>query len=474
MRFKLKTLTTSVAVGLLCVSMSIKADVRDVFDRYTSSSPGAYTNSDGSRTFYGGSFRAQIDQNPVQLLGFSAPKISAGCGGIDMYAGSFSLVSGDEVVQMLRGVAQGVPAYFFQLALSNICSKCENLMAAINEQIRELNKWGRLSCEEAGNAILNSDALAPMVNSMRQSEIPALNAEDGLIDSWATSLKELDWGPGNDNEFNTPNTRLEEFSLGNLLAHLVKEMTVSGYRFIPMGSNEETNKVLVVEYLTSLLGKTQIHVMENGKSKADSVPSTITVKDLFPMEGDLDAIKLVRCSGSGATVADKCETMTNPQTYAAGSVKYETMVGLIPKMQKIISNDDAGDLGIIQRLREKIPFEAKHTKLMLLARYNFVGIAVSKRTISDIRLNYVYHDIKASILYDYNREMLNMLSALAAVAKRTKGEVDNAMVEAMTIEYRAQFRDAINELDAELEKAQANALAIEQAEAAKGEKPIKT
>ena len=67
-----------------------------------------------------------------------------------------------------------------------------------------------------------------------------------------------------------------------------------------------------------------------------------------------------------------------------------------------------------------------------------------------------------------------MLSALAAVAKRTKGEVDNAMVEAMTIEYRAQFRDAINELDAELEKAQANALAIEQAEAAKGEKPIKT
>jgi len=150
------------------------------------------------------------------------------------------------------------------------------------------------------------------------------------------------------------------------------------------------------------------------------------------------------------------------------------MVGLIPKMQKIISNDDAGDLGIIQRLREKIPFEAKHTKLMLLARYNFVGIAVSKRTISDIRLNYVYHDIKASILYDYNREMLNMLSALAAVAKRTKGEVDNAMVEAMTIEYRAQFRDAINELDAELEKAQANALAIEQAEAAKGEKPIKT
>lgn len=69
MRFKLKTLTTGVAVGLLCVSMSVKADVRDVFDRYTSSSPGVYTNSDGSRTFYGGTFRGQIDQKPSAIIG---------------------------------------------------------------------------------------------------------------------------------------------------------------------------------------------------------------------------------------------------------------------------------------------------------------------------------------------------------------------------------------------------------------------
>lgn len=476
MIFKLKSLATGVAVSLLCASMSVNADVRDVFDRYTSSSAGAYTNSDGSRTFYGGSFKAQIDQNPVQLAGFSAPKISAGCGGIDMYAGSFSIVSGDEVVQMLRGVAQGVPAYFFQLALSNICSKCENLMAAINEKISELNKWGRLSCEEAGDTLLESDALAPMVNSMRRSEIPALNAEDGLIDSWATSLKKQEWGPGNDSEFNSPDSRLEDFAQGNLLAHLVKEMTVSGYRFIPLlgSGNEEANKKLVVEYLTSLLGKTQIHAMVDGKSKADSIPSTITVKDLFPMAGELDAIKLVRCTGSGASVADTCETMSQPQTYAAGSTKFETTVGLIPKMQKIIYNDDNSDLGIIQRLQQKIDFDPKHIKLMLLARYNFVGIAVANRSVADIRLDYVYYDVKSSVLYDYNREMLNMLSALAAVAKRTPKKVDDVMVKEMATEYRAQFRDAVNELDAQLKKAQENAIGVEQAEAARGEKPIKT
>lgn len=389
-----------------------------------------------------------------------------------MYAGSFSLVSGDEVVQMLRGVAQGVPAYFFQLALSNICSKCENLMAAINEQIGELNQWGRLNCEQAGDAILNATNLSSMFNNKRKSEIPNKAADDGTIDSFISSFKKQNWGVPN--EYNLPETKLDEFSLGNLLAHLVKEMTVGNYRFIPMGSNEDASKVLVVEYLTSLLGKTQIHVMENGKSKADGIPSTITVKDLFPMQGELDAIKLVRCSGSGSNVVDRCKTMTTPQTYAEGTSKFNETVGLVSKMQKIISNEDPGDLGIIERLREKSGFEAKHVKLMTLARYNFVGIAVSKKIISDTRLNYVYLDIKQNILYDYNREMLNLLSALEAVAKRTKGEVDDDMVKAMTLEYREQFRAAINELEAEAEKLSESVLAIEQAEAARGEQPIKT
>ncbi|MCI2286042.1 conjugal transfer protein TraH [Colwellia sp. MSW7] len=75
--------------------------------------------------------------------------MKSGCNGIDMFAGSFGLVSGDELVQVARGAAQGASLYFFNLAMSSVCPSCKEVMDNISKKIEQLNQWGRNSCENA-------------------------------------------------------------------------------------------------------------------------------------------------------------------------------------------------------------------------------------------------------------------------------------------------------------------------------------
>jgi conjugative transfer pilus assembly protein TraH len=93
-----------------------------------------------------------------------APSISAGCGGIDIIGGSLSMISADMFVDYLRAIASNAAGYAFQLALSSMCSKCENIMAKLQEITQMLNQGAKSSCEwaqylvegensERGNAI---------------------------------------------------------------------------------------------------------------------------------------------------------------------------------------------------------------------------------------------------------------------------------------------------------------------------------
>jgi hypothetical protein len=43
----------------------------------------------------------------TNLVNVSFPKASVGCNGIDIFLGSFSMINGDQLVQIGRGIAQG-------------------------------------------------------------------------------------------------------------------------------------------------------------------------------------------------------------------------------------------------------------------------------------------------------------------------------------------------------------------------------
>jgi conjugative transfer pilus assembly protein TraH len=68
----------------------------------------------------GGSLVARnriVNVNPISLV---PPSFEAGCGGIDLFGGSFSFVNAAQFTNLLRGIASNAAGYAFQLALTTM------------------------------------------------------------------------------------------------------------------------------------------------------------------------------------------------------------------------------------------------------------------------------------------------------------------------------------------------------------------
>ena len=169
-------------------------DPKSIFNSYSQGASGSYNTSQG-RYWHGGSFTGRIQQTGVDVLRFSPPSMKAGCNGIDIFAGSFGMVSGDELVQVARGAAQGASLYFFNLAMSSVCSSCKEVMDNISKKIEQLNQWGRNSCENAIKFADDTVDASAKIQSWSSSAGMALEAKAGNIDSWFDNNLG-DWGTG--------------------------------------------------------------------------------------------------------------------------------------------------------------------------------------------------------------------------------------------------------------------------------------
>lgn len=86
--------------------------------------------------------------NP-SLATFTPPSWRGGCGGIDLYAGSFSFISADEFTQLLRSIAANASGYAFELAMNAMCPSCMQEMQRLSNIVRELSQNLTDSCQAA-------------------------------------------------------------------------------------------------------------------------------------------------------------------------------------------------------------------------------------------------------------------------------------------------------------------------------------
>lgn len=111
--------------------------------------PGVYeTQSARYATFGGLSYRAPITQ-PFRLLSLQTPRFSAGCGGIDLYAGGFSVMNADQFVDALRAIGQNAASLAFMLAIQIVSPQLSGVMEDIQSWANEYLTLGNNSCEAA-------------------------------------------------------------------------------------------------------------------------------------------------------------------------------------------------------------------------------------------------------------------------------------------------------------------------------------
>ncbi|MBW3512096.1 conjugal transfer protein TraH [Janthinobacterium sp. NKUCC06_STL] len=81
--------------------------------------PGAFRGQ-VYNTFSGGGMMLRAPNKTYQLMAIDYPTAKAGCGGIDIFGGSFSFISAAEFKNMLKNITAALPGVAFQLALESV------------------------------------------------------------------------------------------------------------------------------------------------------------------------------------------------------------------------------------------------------------------------------------------------------------------------------------------------------------------
>lgn len=118
------TLACILAACLALSATPASADVNSELNRFwndlgaTSTFTGPTTFQGQAAGYYtGGSLRVRSGTRTAQLGSIQLPSVEAGCGGIDIFSGSLSLISKNELVQLSKAIAANAVGYAFDLAL---------------------------------------------------------------------------------------------------------------------------------------------------------------------------------------------------------------------------------------------------------------------------------------------------------------------------------------------------------------------
>ena len=143
----------SASLILTAVPFNVQADVAAGMDAmWTSTAPelGAVNNN------YGGSLGGISMRSPVRsfnILAYDPPRFSAGCGGIDAYFGSFSMISVDNMRNIFRSIMSNATGYALKIALDNMCPSCQNIMSGLQDMTSKINSSAKNTCQIASTMI---------------------------------------------------------------------------------------------------------------------------------------------------------------------------------------------------------------------------------------------------------------------------------------------------------------------------------
>lgn len=194
-------LSARLLVLLACLNLAaapavagVEAEMNNFFN-----SGGAAANVTGPTAYQGqaagyysgGSIWARFPQKTVNPVNIQLPSARGGCGGIDLFGGSFSFINADEFVAMLKATANNAIGFAFQLAIDSISAEIGGVMKDMAHRVQALNQFNMNSCELAQQAVGN---IWPKMAGASSTICQTLGAQTGRFSDWAKSRHECNAG----------------------------------------------------------------------------------------------------------------------------------------------------------------------------------------------------------------------------------------------------------------------------------------
>lgn len=167
MRRKLITKLLVMAISLALILQPVTPALADLNTEMTNmfnqwgmsnntTNPGAYKGQ--TRGYYtGGRVTAVAPTKTLTPFAGKAPSISAGCGGIDIFGGSMTLINSSQFTAFLEAVGQNALGYAFSMGLEAVCPTCNAGIKYMKDKMDQMNAFTLNSCN-AAKAMVNSVA----------------------------------------------------------------------------------------------------------------------------------------------------------------------------------------------------------------------------------------------------------------------------------------------------------------------------
>ena len=194
---RLACITACTALAVLAPTLAHAGFLEDYYDaagaQTAMTSAGIY-QSQGVSLATGGSFVVKVPRREFVPMTLDAPHLKAGCGGIDLFLGAFSLPSRDEFVSFLRSIGSALPGVAFQLALQGLAPDLNEMVTSFRDLIMKYTNDFTDSCRAAEN-ILEASGGSEYLRHMGLRARNALRASGEADDAAeADSLTRTDGG----------------------------------------------------------------------------------------------------------------------------------------------------------------------------------------------------------------------------------------------------------------------------------------
>ena len=351
---------------------------------------GAY-HSQTRGGFVGGSLVARTPIRSVNVVSFDPPRFAAGCGGIDMYMGSFSFINGDQIVATLRAIGQNAKGLLFKMAIDVINNFLGGAISQFSEKMEKLNQHLKNTCAVAEYLVPNTPSqLSDWAHKKGETLATAVGKIDDPFSAVSEHFKKPDWskafGDPKAMSADDKQVALQNESLGNI-AWRAFYTSGAGQKLgdpaLPIvsfnGDNADKNIVqLLINVTGTIINSTEAAADKdkNGNTVCkDKVTCEKSVKSYYG--NNLSVADLIdpgdktihACLTSDISAEEElgCQEMTDKKlsSFFGGTSKYvnKTLFGI----------DQAGAVDISSALTSGIVYKIQHGETLDNAEIKFLN-----------------------------------------------------------------------------------------------------
>lgn len=272
MKITYKILAVSVAIiGLLSPISGGASSLDSALDgMFTNLTHGGVVKTPDRTAFVGGGLALRAPISNVNLVTFDPPRLSAGCGGLDMFGGSFSFVNSQQLVALFRKVASNAVGLAFKAAIAAINPQLSHLMDNFQKLIADANNVAKNSCALAQIAVGFISPSQEAIDSAAQPINAALASASGMVDDWSDAL----------NKFTTKGaaaTQQEtaelDMTFGNSVWNMINAKNLAAMLTNPTATSSSTATKDASEILMSITGLS-VHQIKSAGSSASGALMT--------------------------------------------------------------------------------------------------------------------------------------------------------------------------------------------------------